>query len=95
MTEEVNQDLEEKDLAQNLEEAAIEKPISLNQQRLELVAQILTEYQVKRVIDLGCGEGKLLKQLLNKLEIARSKIIPLIATCIRLGYIIIKKSKSP
>ena len=71
LTEEDSQDLEEKDLTQNLEEAAIEKPISLNQQRLELVGQTLAEYQVKRVIDLGCGEGKLLKQLLKNKTIEK------------------------
>lgn len=63
LTEEDSQNLEAKDLAQDREEAAIEKPISLNRQRLELVAQTLIEHWVKRVIDLGCGEGKLLKLL--------------------------------
>lgn len=63
LTEEDSQNLEAKDLAQDREEAAIEKPISLNLQRLELVAQTLIEHRVKRVIDLGCGEGKLLKLL--------------------------------
>lgn len=54
---------------QDREEAAIEKPISLNQQRLELVAQTLNEYRVKRVIDLGCGEARLLKYLLHNKSI--------------------------
>lgn len=65
LAEEDSLDLEEKDSTQDLEEAAIEKPISLNQQRLESVAQTLIEHRVKRVIDLGCGEGKLLKYLLK------------------------------
>ena len=69
LTEEDSQNLEEKDLAQDREEAAIEKPISLNQQRLDLVAQTLIEHRVKRVIDLGCGEGKLLKHLLQNKSI--------------------------
>lgn len=69
LTEEDSQNLEEKDLAQDREEAAIEKPISLNQQRLDLVAQTLIEHRVKRVIDLGCGEGKLLKHLLHNKSI--------------------------
>ena len=50
---------------QNREEAAIEKPLSLNQQRLEKVADTLEVYNVKRIIDLGCGEGKLIKRLLQ------------------------------
>ena len=62
-------DIDEKDLIQDREEAAIEKPISLNQQRLEFVAQTLKNHQVKRVIDLGCGEGKLIKHLLKNKSI--------------------------
>ena len=53
------------DEIQNKEEAAIEKPLSLNQQRLEKVADTLQAYNVSRVIDLGCGEGKLIKRLLQ------------------------------
>jgi 3' terminal RNA ribose 2'-O-methyltransferase Hen1 len=45
-------------------EAAIEKPLSLNQQRMLAVVEILKQRGVQRVVDLGCGEGKLLKLLL-------------------------------
>ena len=51
------------------EEEAIEKPIALNQLRLEAVMQAVTESGATRVIDLGCGEGKLLKELLKQKEI--------------------------
>ena len=51
------------------EEEAIEKPIALNQLRLESVIQAVTESGAARVIDLGCGEGKLLKELLKQKEI--------------------------
>ena len=61
--------IDEKDLVQDREEAAIEQPISLNQQRLETVTKILISDRVKRVIDLGCGEGKLLKYLLKNKSI--------------------------
>ncbi|MGG6270385.1 3' terminal RNA ribose 2'-O-methyltransferase Hen1 [Leptolyngbya sp. AN03gr2] len=44
-------------------EIAIEKPISLNQIRYETIAAQLKQCQAKRVIDLGCGEGKLIMQL--------------------------------
>jgi 3' terminal RNA ribose 2'-O-methyltransferase Hen1 len=37
--------------------------ISLNEQRLAAVVQVLKEKGVSRVMDLGCGEGKLLKRL--------------------------------
>ncbi len=45
------------------EEADLEKSVSLNQQRLETVTATLKQCQVKRVIDLGCGEGNLLQVL--------------------------------
>jgi len=47
------------------EEAAVEKPISLNQQRLDAVIAALKQSSAKRVIDLGCGQGNLLKILLK------------------------------
>lgn len=47
------------------EETAIEQPLSLNQQRLAAVSQALKKHQAQRIIDLGCGEGKLLRSLLK------------------------------
>jgi 3' terminal RNA ribose 2'-O-methyltransferase Hen1 len=47
------------------EEAEVEKPISLNQQRLNAVVATLKESSAKRVIDLGCGQGSLMKALLQ------------------------------
>jgi 3' terminal RNA ribose 2'-O-methyltransferase Hen1 len=41
----------------------IEKPISLNQHRIETVVQTLKDHAAKRVIDLGCGEGRLIRAL--------------------------------
>jgi 3' terminal RNA ribose 2'-O-methyltransferase Hen1 len=46
-----------------VQEVAIEKPISLNQVRHETVVATLKKYQAKRSIDLGCGEGKLISLL--------------------------------
>ncbi|MDJ0588593.1 MAG: 3' terminal RNA ribose 2'-O-methyltransferase Hen1 [Pleurocapsa sp. MO_226.B13] len=69
LREEDSQDLDEQDLVKDREEAAIEKPISLNQQRLEAVTEILTSDRIARVIDLGCGEGKLIKYLLKNKSI--------------------------
>lgn len=48
------------------QEEAIEKPIALNQLRLESVLQAITESGASRVIDLGCGEGRLLRELLKQ-----------------------------
>ena len=69
LAEEDSQDFEDKNVVRDREEADIEKPISLNQQRLELVVKTLEKHQVKRIIDLGCGEGNLLKYLLKNKSI--------------------------
>jgi 3' terminal RNA ribose 2'-O-methyltransferase Hen1 len=47
-------------------EDIIEKPISLNQQRMETVVAALQANGAHRIVDLGCGEGKLLKLLLKE-----------------------------
>jgi 3' terminal RNA ribose 2'-O-methyltransferase Hen1 len=49
-----------------LEEAQIEERISLNEQRLGAVLAALKSSGAKRVLDLGCGEGRLLQTLLKE-----------------------------
>ena len=46
-------------------EEVLEKPLSLNEQRLGAVLAALRASGAKRVLDLGCGEGKLLRELLK------------------------------
>jgi len=46
------------------EQPESEKRVSLHQQRLEAVLEELKACGAKRVLDLGCGEGRLLKLLL-------------------------------
>ena len=46
-------------------EEVIEERISLNEQRLNAVAAVLKESGAKRILDLGCGEGKLIRLLLK------------------------------
>ncbi len=46
------------------EEEAVERPLNLNEQRLNTVVAALKSANAKRVLDLGCGEGKLLRALL-------------------------------
>jgi 3' terminal RNA ribose 2'-O-methyltransferase Hen1 len=46
------------------EEIVLEERISLNQQRLGSVLAALRQSGAKRVLDLGCGEGRLLSMLL-------------------------------
>lgn len=48
------------------EEEAIEKPISLAEQRTGAVMAALRSSGAKRVLDLGCGEGRLLRELLKE-----------------------------
>jgi 3' terminal RNA ribose 2'-O-methyltransferase Hen1 len=47
-------------------EEVIEERISLNEQRLNAVAAVLRDSGAKRILDLGCGEGKLLRLLLKE-----------------------------
>jgi 3' terminal RNA ribose 2'-O-methyltransferase Hen1 len=46
-------------------EEVLERPLSLNEQRLGAVLSALRASGARRVLDLGCGEGKLLRELLN------------------------------
>jgi len=46
-------------------EEAIEKPIRLNDQRMEHVVALIRELGAMSVLDLGCGEGRLLRELLK------------------------------
>ncbi len=46
------------------EEDALEQKLSLHEQRLGAVLAVLKDAGAQRVLDLGCGEGKLLKLLL-------------------------------
>lgn len=52
------------ELKKDAAEELLEKPLRLHEQRLDRVAQVLVEAKAHRVVDLGCGSGKLLKRLL-------------------------------
>src|SRR5262249_23982634 len=47
-------------------EETLEKPLSLNDQRLGSLVAALRASGAKRVLDLGCGEGKLIRELLKE-----------------------------
>jgi 3' terminal RNA ribose 2'-O-methyltransferase Hen1 len=51
------------------DEEQLERPMSLNEQRLGAVASVLRASGARSVLDLGCGEGNLLKRLLHEPEI--------------------------
>ncbi len=51
---------------QDAEEAVVEEKISLHQQRLGAVLAVLKANGAHRILDLGCGEGRLLQLLLKE-----------------------------
>ncbi len=55
----------EQHAARDAGEEALEKPIRLNDQRMERVVDLLRELSPASVLDLGCGEGRLLRALLK------------------------------
>ena len=64
----VNEESPDPDVAEvvhNSEEEAVERTLNLNEQRLNSVVAALRSVNAKRVLDLGCGEGKLLRVLLG------------------------------
>jgi len=58
-------DAEAEAAAEGWQKLAAQKPVSLNQQRMEVVAATLKAEGARRIIDLGCGEGSLLRVLLE------------------------------
>ncbi len=52
-------------------EAALERPMSLNEQRLNTVLAALRAAGARTVLDLGCGEGNLLRLLLEERSLER------------------------
>jgi 3' terminal RNA ribose 2'-O-methyltransferase Hen1 len=52
------------------EEEAVEEPLRLNEKRLGAVISVLKARGAKRVLDLGCGSGKLVQVLLKEPQFA-------------------------
>jgi 3' terminal RNA ribose 2'-O-methyltransferase Hen1 len=52
--------------ARNAAEDNLERPIRLNDQRLDIVVEALRALDATRIADLGCGEGKLLARLVRE-----------------------------
>lgn len=53
------------------EEAAVEAPLSLNEVRIQAVLAELVAAGIATVVDLGCGDGKLLSRLLKERRLTR------------------------
>ena len=71
VAEEEPEDEEGAPAARDAEENTLERPISLHEQRLELVRNVLVECGAKSILDLGCGEGRLLRRLLDERQFTR------------------------
>jgi 3' terminal RNA ribose 2'-O-methyltransferase Hen1 len=65
LAEEDQPDPDDEQEAHDTEEEVAEERISLNQQRLGAVMSALKANGAQRVLDLGCGEGRLLRLLLE------------------------------
>jgi 3' terminal RNA ribose 2'-O-methyltransferase Hen1 len=50
------------------EEQKVERPLGLHEQRIGAVLSILRGIGAKTVLDLGCGEGKLLRHLIGDIQ---------------------------
>jgi 3' terminal RNA ribose 2'-O-methyltransferase Hen1 len=64
-------DPDEEEAVHDKEEAAVEKPISLNEQRLAAVVAQVNEAGAGRVVDLGCGGGKLVQRILRDTKVEK------------------------
>lgn len=71
LAEEDQVDQEERAQTHERQEEALERRISLSEERLGAVVATLKASGATRVLDLGCGEGKLLKALLRERQFAR------------------------
>ena len=57
--------------AHDAEEEAVEKPLSLNEQRHDAILTAVRACSARSVVDLGCGEGTLLRRLLKDTSVER------------------------
>ncbi|HJU39782.1 MAG TPA: methyltransferase, partial [Tahibacter sp.] len=63
--------IDENDAAREEAEARIERPLSLNEQRMGAVVAVLRASGATSVVDVGCGEGRLVGRLLDDARFAR------------------------
>jgi 3' terminal RNA ribose 2'-O-methyltransferase Hen1 len=46
-------------------ESSLERPLRLNERRTTAILEVLADVGAARVVDLGCGEGRLIEQMLT------------------------------
>ena len=66
LADEATDDPDEVQAAHDEEEEAVEQRISLNEQRLAAVVEQVKAADARRVVDLGCGAGKLVQRILKE-----------------------------
>ncbi|HEY1353149.1 MAG TPA: 3' terminal RNA ribose 2'-O-methyltransferase Hen1 [Ktedonobacteraceae bacterium] len=72
LTSEEKEVLEENEAEEKVAFAeSSEKRVSLHEQRLDAVVEVLRQVGARSVLDLGCGEGRLLKKLLQETRFER------------------------
>ena len=71
VSEEESEEDDDSAAVRDAEERTLERPLSLHEQRLELVHAVLRDSGATTVLDLGCGEGRLLRRLLAERQFAR------------------------
>ena len=71
LLEEDQVEVDEAEEEQDREEAEIEERVSLRDQRLGSVLAVLRSAGATSVVDLGCGDGRLVRALLQEKEITR------------------------
>ena len=64
-------DPDEAEAVHDEEEAAVERPLSLNEQRLGAVIEQIKAAGAARVVDLGCGEGRLVERILRDTQVEK------------------------
>jgi 3' terminal RNA ribose 2'-O-methyltransferase Hen1 len=68
LAEEAPPEEEAQTAAGDEEEQKVERPLGLHEQRIGTVLSVLRGVGAKSVLDLGCGEGKLLRHLIADLQ---------------------------
>ncbi|GMW03967.1 MAG: 3' terminal RNA ribose 2'-O-methyltransferase Hen1 [Candidatus Hydrogenedentota bacterium] len=71
LTADEGADPDEVNSERNVEDVAAEAPVRLHELRLQAVLRVLQDSGATSVIDLGCGDGKLLRLLLAQTQFSR------------------------
>ena len=71
LTEDAPEEEEAPEVSRDEEEQKVERPLRLHEQRIGTVLSLLRGLGAKSVLDLGCGQGKLLRHLVSDAQFER------------------------